>query len=179
MELYITSIDQQGRVAAIVDIDYGASFGEYEVTGLYEANSRCRSLQLTPTATAWLTSHPADVVALQLSGRLTDDGATYLGQMNMNPHCRCLGRAAPHESNPRVGASCDAWDGPSGSWCYVASQCPEAVVSASAGWYRAACDIHENCTSFAVARMCSVQPVLCPAGWVQHNYRYVDDVAPC
>eukprot|EP00051_Salpingoeca_urceolata_P006478 m.85467 g.85467 ORF g.85467 m.85467 type:complete len:2344 (-) comp14846_c0_seq1:181-7212(-) len=178
MELFVADVNNQtDTVSAVATIEYGNATGIYDLSGVFDPDSPCRSVQLTPGRNPW-QQHPGvdQAVAFELSGRFSDDGVTYAGQLSRNPACACTGQSLPGDAF--VGSSCAAHGGSDTKWCFVSPDCPEAVPSSrGTGLYEASCE--DSCATFFLARTCSPEP-LCDTldGWQQHNercYKFFDD----
>lgn len=170
IELLIEAITSEDDIIAVVDFDHYDGIGQYRVTAHYESQSTCLSIQFTPTIQAWITDHPVDVHAHQLSGRLRDDLKHIDGQLNLNPHCVCSGQVS--DSVSKRGGSCDDWDNTGESWCFVHPSCPEGSRDPQGtSFYRAACGIFPTCSVFSLTRICPIQEVPCSLGFTKFGGR--------
>ncbi|EGD75577.1 hypothetical protein PTSG_06646 [Salpingoeca rosetta] len=171
MELLIESVDPStGAITAIVDFDHYAGIGQYKTTATFDSETTCFAVEFTPTKDAWITMHPLDVHAHQLTGKLSDSGELFSGQLNENPNCACNGQVSDELS--QRGGSCDAWDGDGNKWCYVDATCPSATVDSDfPALHRAPCGLFPDCTDFYLTRICAVEQPACEHGFTRINNR--------
>ena len=179
MSLYIQQVSDT-LVSALVDFDYttGAvnGTGQYLVTGVFDENSECSSVDFFPTANAWQTGHPSLVPARMLTASLSDDHQTLDGGYKLNTKCACLGVAPSNAAG--VGSTC-ALNDQAVPWCFVAQGCADAVASSQyPGWYTAPCGAaFVTCSGFSLSRICSAYRPACDPGWTAYNLRYAHDSA--
>ena len=134
MELFVERSDDR-TVNVLVDFDYQGGVAQYMTRGFYQEASVCHSLALSPLPKAWLTPVPSFVHAHELSGRISDDGEFFLGQLNIDPKCECTGITPP--ADEFRGAKCGNWSVTDKQrWCYVSANCPSAVPSEFPGFFR-------------------------------------------
>eukprot|EP00056_Hartaetosiga_gracilis_P012124 m.190630 g.190630 ORF g.190630 m.190630 type:complete len:2988 (-) comp13640_c0_seq2:214-9177(-) len=169
--------DIKGTTTAVVDFDHYQGIGQYVAHTAFDSGSKCYAVDFIPQK--WITTHPADVQARQLSGRLTDTGEHFGGQFGLNQHCECNGMVSDTVSNR--GGSCDAWDG-TDRWCYVDEKCPSAVRDDEfQNLFRAPCGVFPDCGDFYLTRICPVEQPGCEIGYKRHNnrcYKVMTDALP-
>ena len=174
LELFIDDVVGE-TVLATISFDHRDGLGEYTASGAYDPATK--ALRFTPKdGAAWQTSRPADVFALALIGKLSEDGEMYSGQPSDNQKCACLGLDGVPSTNvdPKTGSACQQWDEYQRDfeWCYVSEECAEAIEedAPASGFHYARCE-RPTCSSFSLVRICSDASTLCAAGWTPHNSR--------
>lgn len=178
MEITITSASSRGQIEALVNLDYLGGAGQYAVRGEFDGSSACQAVQFMPTADAWTTTHPSNVAALQLSGRLSAGGEMFDGLVSLPSACRCLGRSPTNDATR--GASCDFW-GEDDKWCYVGEGCAGASTQAKApGFYRFACGPFPTCSNVELTRVCAAAATVCDHGYTSFGarcYKFIETAA--
>ena len=181
-------------VSAEVTVGFGTGKalgeGRFVAKGYYSTLSK--KVTLTPTKDAWLTSHPDNVFAGQLTGKLTQEGEFFEGVFEENPKCKCTGTS----DSSNEGDSCQAWSrDDKRPWCYVGPECSErfefydqaadvmrqrSFCDDATGYLQESTGFYETCTSYKVARICQTPVAACDPGWTlipeaNRCYRYFGD----
>ena len=168
----ITSDDTAVSIAYDGTIEHSVVRGSlaYKVSGKFPIGAECRAFALTPDTGrfAWQSPPLSSSVSLQWSGIVSDDFRHFKGQLNQNPHCRCL-ETTP-EGDP---FSCGKVAVAGRDMCWTSKDCADAKESKEhSGWFYTPVNTGPKCTSFTLSRVCAaVTPQLCGHSWSFHNDR--------
>eukprot|EP00049_Salpingoeca_infusionum_P008285 m.134987 g.134987 ORF g.134987 m.134987 type:complete len:3074 (+) comp13971_c1_seq1:42-9263(+) len=168
MQLDVSEVSLDNQVVGVLSMDHYAGISLLESKTAFSPDSDCSSVEFIPTQ--WLSDHPSDVPARQLSGRMSDVGAELTGIVSLDSRCECSGKAPSAVGS--TGTSCDDWDGSGENWCYVDKACPDATQDATySSFYRAPCGPFTDCSTFRMTRICAVTQPECGHGYTRFNNR--------